>query len=58
MMLWLQKTVQPFILSRHEHNVGGDNVSKMYVGSTEITKAYIGDTLMYGGWQPIAYITG
>lgn len=32
--------------------IGGNSVSKMYVGSTEITKAYIGDTLVYGGQQP------
>lgn len=32
--------------------IGGNSVSKMYVGSTEITKAYIGDTLVYGGGQP------
>ena len=32
--------------------IGGNSVSKMYVGSTEITKAYIGDTLVYGGTQP------
>lgn len=32
--------------------IGGNSVSKMYVGSTEIIKAYIGDTLVYGGTQP------
>lgn len=29
--------------------IGGNSVSKMYVGSTEITKAYIGSDLVFGG---------
>lgn len=29
--------------------IGGNSVSKMYVGSTEITKAYIGSNLVFGG---------